>query len=159
MKKVKRINLAQDIPAQVEQWLDDAAYTLAALPASGCRPGGLRAYWPEMVPDREDLDWPLESDLKPPPPSSDEIERMDCSLEWLGLLADENRILRPVVNMRLIVHPMSGQHQWTWRKIGRKLGIGHETAKARHHEACRVIARKIVLPEFFSRHYRHFERM
>ena len=157
MKVVKRINLSEDIPAQVSEWLEDAAHALAAMPANGCWPGGMRSYWPEVVADRDDLDWPMESDVRPPLPSSEEVTRMDIALSWIPLLT--NRGHRSVVNLRLIVHPISGQHRWTWRKIGKKLSIDHHTAKDWHAEACAAIARKIVKPEFFSSHIPHFERM
>ncbi|MFT8785445.1 DUF6362 family protein [Gluconobacter oxydans] len=157
MKGVKRIDLGRDVPAQVAEWLDDAAFTLAAMPANGCWPGGMRSYWPDIVADREDLDWPMESDIRPPVPSSDEVSRMDLALSWVPMVTDRGQ--KAVVNMRLIVHPISGQHRWTWRKIGRKLGVDHHTAKGWHAEACSCIARKIVSPAFFTSHIPHFEHM
>ncbi|AAW62066.1 Putative phage protein [Gluconobacter oxydans 621H] len=157
MKGIKRIDLGRDVPEQVADWLNDAAFTLAAMPASGCWPGGMRSYWPDIVADRDDLDWPMESDIRPPMPTSDEVSRMDLALSWVPMVADRGQ--KAVVNMRLIVHPISGQHRWTWRKIGRKLGIHHETAKDWHAEACVGIGRKIRDPAFFSSHFRHFEHM
>ena len=159
MSRVKRINLAQDVAVQVAEWLDDAALTLAAMPANGCWPGGMRSYWPEIVADRDDLDWPQESDIRPPKPTADQIERMDLALSWLALLEGEERRLRVVVNMRLIVHPISGTHKWTWQKIGRKLGISHHTAKSWFEMACEAIGRKIRQPAFFTSQTSHFEHM
>lgn len=157
MSRVKRINLSQDVPAQVAEWLEDAAFTLAAMPANGCWPGGMRSYWPDIVADRDDLDWPMESDVRPPAPSKDEVSRMDLALSWLSMI--EEREARVVVNLRLIVHPISGQNRYSWRKIGRKLGIKADTAKARYVASCVMIAKKIRDPAFFSGHFGHFEHM
>lgn len=157
MKGVKRIDLGRDVPEQVAEWLNDAAFTLAAMPANGCWPGGMRSYWPDIVADREDLDWPMESDIRPPLPTSDEVSRMDLALSWVPMVADRGQ--KAVVNMRLIVHPISGQHRWTWTKIGRKLGISHHTAKGWHATACSVMAQKIRQPAFFTSHIAHFEHM
>ncbi|MBF0892188.1 hypothetical protein HKD28_12330 [Gluconobacter sp. LMG 1744] len=157
MKGVKRIDLGRDVPEQVAEWLTDAAFTLAAMPSNGCWPGGMRSYWPDIVADRDDLDWPMESDIRPPMPTSDEVSRMDLALSWVPMVTDRGQ--KAVVNMRLIVHPISGQYRWTWRKIGGKLGINHETAKDWHAEACAEVGKKISRSAFFSRHIRHFEHM
>ncbi|MBN3866439.1 DUF6362 family protein [Gluconobacter kondonii] len=157
MKGVKRIDLGRDVPEQVADWLNDAAFTLAAMPANGCWPGGVRSYWPDIVADRDDLDWPMESDIRPPMPTSDEVSRMDLALSWVPMVTDRGH--KAVVNMRLIVHPISGQQRWTWAKIGRKLGISHHTAKAWHGMACSAMAQKIRQPAFFSSHIAHFEHM
>jgi len=140
-----RLPLAFDpersVPEQVGEWLDEAALTLACLPATGLRPAGARSTWPAYLCDLEDLGWERESDEFLPRPTAEQIDRLDVVLGWIPMI--EDRKVRTVVNMRLIVHPISGAYRWEWRKIGAKLGISHVTAKAWHQRACAMIARKI----------------
>lgn len=142
-----RFDPDRSLPEQVGEWLDEAALTLAALPATGLRPAGAGSTWPDYVRDLEDLGWDRESDDFLPRPTADQVERLDIVLTWVPMIEDHK--LRTVVNMRLIVHRISGRHKWEWRKIGDKLGTSHVTAKAWHQRACAVIAKKIQ-PNAFS---------
>ena len=72
MKRRHRMDLSHDVPKQVAEWMDEAALTLAALPAHGLRPSGARGFWPDIVPDEEDLEWTRDSDILPPRPTPDE---------------------------------------------------------------------------------------
>jgi len=145
-----QIDTTRCVSDQVEEWLEEAALTLAALPSHGLRPSGAGSTWPDVVTDLEDLGWHRESDVMPPRPPADAVTRLDAVLTWVPLLTDSHRRLRAVVNMRLIVHPISQSHKWTWRKIGNRFGVSHHTAKAWHEEACEVIAKKITQPSFFT---------
>lgn len=146
----RMIDTSISVPAQVEQHLDAAAITLSALRSPGLRPAGCRIMWPDIVRDLEDIWWTEVDDVRPPAPSSDEVSRMDEALSWVRFLDGSHRRLRQVVNMRLIVHPISLSHRWSWNGIGNRLGISNHTAKAWHRQAAEVIAKKIAQPEFFT---------
>lgn len=147
-------DLERSLPEQVGEWLDEAALTLAALPSTGLRPAAAGSTWPDYLRDLEDLGWDRESDEFLPRPTADQIERLDIVLTWIPLV--EDRKLRTVVNMRLIVHRISGRHKWEWRKIGPKLGVDHKTAQAWHQRACVVIAKKIKPSAFSTTHIPQF---
>ncbi|WP_063353596.1 DUF6362 family protein [Acetobacter oryzifermentans] len=148
--KTTEIDFTRNVPKQVGEWLEEAAHTLSTLPASGLRPSGIKCGWPDIVRDLEDLDCTRESDDFPSPPSADEITRMDKVLSWINLLGPDERNYRAVINMRLIVHPISGMHRWTWRKIAKKLGTDHKRVKDWYQAGIDAIAKKIRQPEFFS---------
>lgn len=148
-RRPTEIDFTANVPDQVAAWLDEAAFTLAALPASGLRPAGARSGWPDIVRDLEELGW-IDSDDMPPPPSADEISRMDQALSWLQLFSPSERPYRTVINLRLIVHPISGMHRWNWRKIASKMGIDYKTAQSWHKIGIEVISKKIRQPAFFS---------
>ncbi|GBR06373.1 hypothetical protein HW511_00305 [Asaia siamensis] len=143
-----RFDPDRSLPEQVSEWLDEAALTLAALPATGLRPAGAGSTWPDYVRDLEDLGWDRESDDFLPRPTADQVERLDIVLTWVPMI--EDRKLRIVVNMRLIVHRISGRHKWEWRKIGAKMGVDYKTAQAWHQKACADIAKKIRPGAFFT---------
>lgn len=148
-RRPTEIDFTANVPEQVGDWLEEAAFTLAALPATGLRPAGARSGWPDIVRDMEDIGW-LESDLLPPRPSSDEITRLDQVLAWVQVFSAAERNYRTVINMRLIVHPISGVHRWNWRKIAKKLGVDYKTAQSWHSVGIEVISKKIRQPAFFT---------
>ncbi|GBQ69696.1 hypothetical protein AA103196_2285 [Ameyamaea chiangmaiensis NBRC 103196] len=152
----REIDFTRNVPDQVAEWLEEAALTLAALPGGGHRLGAKTAQWPEMVRDLEELGWDRESDERMPAPAADAVTRMDIALGWLSTFGPAEQRLRKVVNMRLVVHPISGQHRWTWRKIAEKFSIDHKTAKQWHRVAVEHIGKKISEPEFFSPQTPHF---
>lgn len=143
IRKGKPTEIRSDRPAvdQVEEWLTEAGMTLATLRIKGVRPSGMKAYWPEIIADPDDLCWLRDSDAFLPPPTADAIARMDITLGWVSLLDDKR--YRTVINKRLIINPISGKFRWEWRKIGRALGIDYKTAQAWHRKACEGISKKI----------------
>lgn len=135
---------SRDLADQVAEWLAEAADTLAALPATGTRPSTHCVKWPDVVFDPEDLDWFRELEAFMSPPTAEQIRRMDVALSWLSLLDASQLRLRRVINMRLIVHPISGCNRWGWEKIGAQMGRSERTVKRMHREACEAIAKKIA---------------
>lgn len=148
-RRPTEIDFTANVPEQVGDWLEEAAFTLAALPATGLRPAGARSGWPDIVRDMADIGW-LESDLLPPRPSSDEITRLDQVLAWVQVFSASERNYRTVINMRLIVHPISGLHRWNWRKIAKVMGTDHKRVQDWHKAAIQVISKKIRPRSFFS---------
>ncbi|WP_025885941.1 DUF6362 family protein [Asaia prunellae] len=134
----------RSLPEQVGEWLDEAALTLACLPATGLRPAGARSTWPAYLCDLEDLGWERESDEFLPRPTAEQIDRLDVVLGWIPLIEDRQQ--KTVVHMRMIRHPISGENRWKWEQIGKRLGVSNHTAKARFDGACALIARRLPLP-------------
>lgn len=143
-----RFDPERSLPEQIGEWLDEAALTLAALPATGLRPAGARSTWPDYLRDLEDLGWDRESDEFLPRPTADQIDRLDVVLTWIPLIEDRQQ--KMVVHMRMIRHPISGDNRWKWEQIGKRLGVSNHTAKARFDGACAVIARQLRLPKTWS---------
>lgn len=147
-KEMKEVYLQFDhsrgMAEQVAEWLDEAAQTLAALPATGTRPSAKCVNWPDVLFDPEDLDWFRESDDRMPRPTAAQVRRMDAALSWMSLIGQSDIKLRRVINMRLVVHPISGMNRWNWEKIGEKMGVTDTTAKRWHKRGCEIIGRKIA---------------
>lgn len=148
-RRPTEIDFTANVPDQVAHWLEEAALTLATLPAKGLCPAGARSGWPDIVRDMEDLGW-LDSDDMPSPPSADEISRMDQVLGWIQLFTPAERNYRTVINLRLIVHPISGMHRWNWRKIASKMGTDHKRVQDWYKTGIIIISKKIRQPAFFS---------
>jgi len=155
---IAQFDSGRNLADQIAERLDEAACTLAALPSNGLRPADARVAWPDIVPHWVDLEWPMESDDRPPRPTSADIRRMDEALAWVSLLDRREMHLRHVVNMRLIVHPISQMHRYNWRQIGMRLGKSDNTAKRWHRQACEVIGKKIAHDAFSASHLSVFAR-
>lgn len=125
--------------------LEEAGSTLLSLPPDGY-PAGWRTYWPKMVYGAE-LAYGDEVALRRASiPSAAKITRMDEAWRWLNLIpAGDPRhgaaelhsphggvLLRKIVLMRALVHPVTERHRWSWRKIGTVLGANHKSVKAWH---------------------------
>lgn len=123
-------------PAWVCAMLEEAGATLLALPQTGystrLRTGG--------------LDWMRDAGavlapgsgpapLRPAAPSAAAIDRMDLALAWLALIPDSMFVLRRVAGARALVHPMTGRHLFTWRRLGSALGADHKAVQRWHGQA------------------------
>jgi Domain of unknown function (DUF6362) len=55
--------------------------------------------------------------IKPSTPDAASITRMDEAFAWLAFIS--NPVVRRVVSLRCLVHPVTDRHTHGWRKIGR----------------------------------------
>jgi hypothetical protein len=111
--------------------LDEAGRTLLSLPGSGFSPrmsaGGMDVVRSAI----EAYGW-SEIPIKPAVPSSRKIDAMDEALKWLRLIADDRYVLRRIVGARMLIHPISERHLFTWRRIAKVLGFDHQAAQRWH---------------------------
>jgi len=110
----------------VEARLEEAADTLRRLRMSGVWPAQHRSSWPDVVQDfweayggGDFLEYHDEP-MRPPPPSSSAIDRMDEAMTWFAYLDDP--LDRRVVWAKAFgagdrrVAAMIGQSRWTVRR-------------------------------------------
>jgi len=71
-------------------------------------------------------------------PSARSVGRMDEVLEWLWRFTDPRK--RRLCLARALIHPVSGRHVVSYRKLGRMFGLHHETIRAWHDRALADIA-------------------
>lgn len=113
----------------VEARLLEALQTLSRVPDPAPGPRGEAAAWPDVARDWWQAYGSDEEMLRFAAnavritPSPDEIDRMMPALEWLVWLTKEQQITAAM----LAYWPRPA----SWRKIGRKIGADHKTAKKR----------------------------
>jgi hypothetical protein len=118
--------------------LEEAGATLLALPSSGWTTR-LRMTAIDIVRTAlESYGWG-EARIRPPVPSSDKIDRMDEAMCWLGLIPQDNYVLRRVVGARSLVHPITDRHLFTWRRLGTALGADHKAVQRWHAQGIDMI--------------------
>jgi hypothetical protein len=118
--------------------LEEAGATLLALPGSGWTTR-MRTSAIEIVRTAlESYGW-TETRIRPAVPSSDKVDRMDQAMAWLGLIPQDNYVLRRVVGARSLVHPITDRHLFTWRRLGAALGADHKAVQRWHAQGIDLI--------------------
>lgn len=118
--------------------LEEAGATLLSLPPSGFSPRMRTAALPVLHEAAEAYGWSA-AELRPPMPSAARISRMDHAMGFLGLIPEDRYVLRRIVGCRALVHPLSGRHLFSWRRLGELLGADHKAVQRWHAEGIRLI--------------------
>lgn len=139
-------------PEDVRLRLEEAGQTLMSLPLpKGAFPRDDRSNWPDVVRGYEDAfaaligasesvkgDFAESRNRVRLTPGAAAIGRMDEALDWLWRIDDVRK--RRLCLCRALVHPVSGRHIVSYRKLGRMFGLHHETIRAWHDRALAQIA-------------------
>lgn len=137
---------------EVERRLEDAGLTLMSLPLPhGSLPKDARSRWPEAVRGYEDAfaaligasqeakqDYSDSHNRVRTMPTARAVGRMEEALDWLWCFDDPRK--RRLCLARALIHPVSGRHVASYRKLGRVFGLHHETVRAWHDRALAEIA-------------------
>ncbi|HTI02639.1 MAG TPA: DUF6362 family protein [Acidisoma sp.] len=118
--------------------LEEAGATLLSLPPSGFSPRLRTATLPVLREAAEAYGWST-AEIRPPMPSAARISRMDHAMSFLGLIPQDRFVLRRIVGCRALVHPVSGRHLFSWRRLGELLGADHKAVQRWHAEGIRLI--------------------
>jgi hypothetical protein len=125
----------QRTPAWLIATLEEAGRTLLALPVRGTRPSEYGNGWPDVVHEAiAAYGWATER-CRAAYPTAQQIARMDEVYNWIGLIPESKRLLRRIVLLRSLVHPVTDRHIFSWRKIATKLGHDDKTTKGWHESA------------------------
>lgn len=134
-----RTGFVPDVPQRTAEWLvavfEQAGKTLQSMPARGTRPSEYGNGWPDVVHDAGmAYGWTTDR-IRPAYPSARDIARMDEVYAWIGLIPENQRLLRRIVLLRSLVDPISDRHRFSWRKVGSTLGHDHKAAQRWHENA------------------------
>lgn len=143
-------------PGEVRQRLEDAGRTLMTLPMPrGALPRDARSNWPDVVRGYEDAfaaligapeevrqDFSDAHNRVRVTPSAAAVGRMDEVLGWLWRIDDPRK--RRLCLSRALVHPVSGRHVASYRRLARIFGLHHETVRAWHDRALADIAVRLT---------------
>jgi hypothetical protein len=79
------------------------------------------------------------AEVRPPMPSASRITRMDTAMGYLALIPQDRYLLRRIVGCRALVHPISGRHLYSWRRLAELLRADHKAIQRWHAEGIRII--------------------
>jgi len=131
------LNAAESVVARLEA----AGATLLAMRLRAAGPAGVRSSMPEPVREAcESYGWVPEP-IRAAIPDAEAITAMDEAFGWLALIPPHRRVLRRIVAARSLVHPLSGRHCMTWRRVGDVVGASHTAVRVWHAQgiACIVL--------------------
>lgn len=122
------------LPASAE-WviarLEEAGTTLLALPNSGPSTRLVQSGM-EWVRSAAESYGAARARIRPAVPSAAHISRMDESYLWLTRIPQDKYVLRKIVGARSLVHPMTGRHLFSWRRLGTAIGADHKAVQRWH---------------------------
>ncbi len=72
-------------------------------------------------------------------PSAAAITAMDEAFGWLRLIPDNSFVLRRILGARSLVHPLTGRHLFTWRRLAAVLGADHRSVKRWHDNGVKIL--------------------
>jgi hypothetical protein len=64
---------------------------------------------------------------------------MDIVFGYLALIPQDRYLLRRIIGCRSLVHPISGRHLFSWRRLAEVLGADHKAIQRWHAEGIRII--------------------
>ncbi|GAB0115330.1 DUF6362 family protein [Acidisoma sp. C75] len=118
--------------------LEEAGSTLLSLPPSGFSPRLRTSSLPMLREATEAYGW-QPAEIRPPMPSAARISRMDRAMSYISLIPQDRYVLRRIVGCRALVHPITGRHVYSWRRLGEALGADHKAVQRWHAEGIRII--------------------
>jgi Domain of unknown function (DUF6362) len=118
--------------------LEEAGATLLSLPMTGFSPALKTSALPILREAAEAYGWSA-AEARPAMPPASRITRMDKVLGYLALIPQDRYLLRRIVGCRALVHPISGRHLFSWRRLGEVLGADHKAIQRWHAEGIRII--------------------
>ncbi len=118
--------------------LEEAGTTLLALPNSGPSTRLVQSGM-EWVRDAAESYGFARASLRPAVPSAAHITRMDESYLWLARIPHDKYVLRKIVGARSLVHPMTGRHLFSWRRIATAIGADHKAVQRWHAQGIDLI--------------------
>jgi hypothetical protein len=132
---------SRELPPEYEALiacLEEAGTTLLSLPTTGFSPALKTSALPILREATEAYGW-SDSEVRPAMPSASRISRMDKVLSYLALIPQDRYLLRRISGCRALVHPISGRHLFSWRRLAEVLGADHKAIQRWHAEGIRII--------------------
>ena len=120
--------------------LEEAGTTLLALPNTGPSTRLVQSGL-EWVRDAAESYGAVRARLRPAIPSAAQITRMDQAYRWVSRIPEDKYVLRRVVGARSLVHPMTGRHLYSWRRLATAVGADHKAVQRWHSQGIDLITK------------------
>ncbi|MDE1883222.1 MAG: hypothetical protein KGL65_03830 [Rhodospirillales bacterium] len=123
---------------EIVERLEEAGAAMLAMPSRGYSTG-LRITKMDVVHTAlEAYGWES-AKMKPPAPCAATVTRMDEAFGWLLFVPEKQYVLRRIAGARALVHPLTGRHLFSWRRLGEVLGADHKSVQRWHGQAIKLI--------------------
>ncbi len=126
--------------ALVTARLEEAGRTLLALPEHGPSPRLRTSVWSALACLAEPASpAAAPARLRAALPDAGRITRMDEAFGWIALIPRDRIVLRRIVGLRALVHPLTDRHLYPWRRLGTALGADHKAVQRWHGQGIALI--------------------
>ena len=76
-------------------------------------------------------------------PREEEIDSADEAMAWISLIPLDRYVLRKIVAMRSLVHPLSGDHLFPWKRLAVTLGADQKAVQRWHTQGIDIIVKAL----------------
>jgi hypothetical protein len=118
--------------------LEEAGTTLLVIPGGGLGPRMSNGALDCVRAAVEAYGW-TDAPVKPAARSSRQITEMDECLTWLQFIPNSRYVLRRIVGARMLVHPVSEKHLFSWRRVAAAIGADYKAVQRWHADAIDLI--------------------
>jgi hypothetical protein len=122
--------------------LEEAGSTLLAMPSRGYTTNMRQMRFDIVHTALEAYGWAAPA-LRAPVPSASAISHMDEVFGWLRLIPEESFVLRRIVGARALVHPITGRHLYSWRRLAAMLGADHKSVQRWHGSGIAMVVQAL----------------
>jgi Domain of unknown function (DUF6362) len=127
----------------VQAKLEAAGSTLLAMRCRSPFPAEYGSCMPDFVREAKvSYGWDV-AEYRPPVPSSHEIDTMDATWRWLGLVPSHRHVLRRIVAARSLTSPVTGRHLLHWRALGDMLHADYRAVRRWHRDGIAIITERL----------------
>jgi len=129
--------------ADIVRRLEEAGAALLAMPSTGYSTRMRQMRFDIVHTALEAYGWEAPS-LRAPAPDAAAISAMDEAFGWLALIPESQFLLRRILGARALVHPLTGRHLFTWRRLASAVGADHKSVQRWHGQAVDMVARALA---------------
>jgi hypothetical protein len=130
-------------PAEIVNRLEEAGAALLAMPSTGYSTRMRQMRFDIVHTALEAYGWEAPG-LRAPAPDAAAISAMDEAFGWLALIPESQFLLRRILGARALVHPLTGRHLFTWRRLAASVGADHKSVQRWHGQAVAIVARGLA---------------
>jgi len=128
---------------EIVRRLEDAGAALLAMPSTGYSTRMRQMRFDIVHTALEAYGWETPS-LRAPAPDASAISAMDEAFGWLALIPESQFLLRRILGARALVHPLTGRHLFTWRRLASSVGSDHKSVQRWHGQAVDIVVRGLA---------------
>ena len=118
--------------------LEEGGATLLALPSRGYTTNLQQMRYDVVHTALEAYGWEAPP-MRAPVPSATAITAMDEAFSWLRFIPDSSFVLRRILGARALVHPLTGRHLFSWRRLAAVLGADHRSIQRWHDTGIQML--------------------
>jgi hypothetical protein len=123
--------------------LEAAGATLLAMRIRSPAPGDVQCALPDVLQEAVTAYGYTDEIMRPAIPDAAAITAMDSVFSWLQFIPQQRFLIRRLVAVRCLVHPMSGRHVVTWKRLAGIVRADYRAVQTWHSQGVALIVERL----------------